>query len=176
MNKKFLPLKFFVAIGSVVLIILSTSWIERAGDGWLKRSSHEATYFGVRGAAAYHAMLKRNQITGQIDPKDVLNARKEVQNHLESPNRDFNMSWEFRGLDNVGGRTRALLIDKRDETNHTLFAGGVAGGVWKSTTGGLTWNRMNTPTCSMAVSCITQADNGDIYVGTGECFSVINDF
>jgi len=175
MNKKFLPLKFFVAIGSVVLIILSTAWIERAGDGWLKRSQ-ENTYFGVRGAAAYQAMLKRNQNTGKIDPQDVLSARKEVQNHLENSNRDFNMTWQFRGMDNIGGRTRAILLDNRDETNQTIYAGGVAGGVWKSNNSGLTWNKLNMPQHDISVSCMVQADNGDIYVGTGEYFDVSNEY
>src|SRR5262249_16170306 len=40
-------------------------------------------------------------------------------------------SWSPLGPGNVGGRTRALVIDPRQP--NTLYAGGVAGGVWKST-------------------------------------------
>src|SRR6185503_2195395 len=40
-------------------------------------------------------------------------------------------SWTPLGPGNVGGRTRALVIDPSDPD--VLYAGGVAGGVWKTT-------------------------------------------
>ena len=47
------------------------------------------------------------------------------------------MEWKQRGPYNVGGRTRALALDISNE--NTIFAGGVSGGMWRSTDGGANW-------------------------------------
>lgn len=80
----------------------------------------------------------------------------------------LNLQWEELGPDNVGGRTRAILIDKRDATHNTIYAGGVGGGMWKSTDGGNTWNPLTNWNQWLAVSCIDQATDGTIVIGTGE--------
>ncbi|MFN8288072.1 MAG: T9SS type A sorting domain-containing protein [Chitinophagales bacterium] len=82
----------------------------------------------------------------------------------------LNLNWEELGPDNIGGRTRAILIDKRDASNNTVYAGGVGGGMWKSTDGGSTWTSLPQWKQWLAVSCITQGPGPDypIYVGTGE--------
>ena len=49
-----------------------------------------------------------------------------------------------------------------------MYAGGVSGGLWKSTTGGLSWSPINDQNDNLAVVSICQASNGDIYYGTGE--------
>jgi photosystem II stability/assembly factor-like uncharacterized protein len=38
--------------------------------------------------------------------------------------------WQERGPTNVGGRTRALLIDPNDPSGQTVWAGSVSGGLW----------------------------------------------
>jgi Secretion system C-terminal sorting domain len=47
--------------------------------------------------------------------------------------------WQARGPYNVGGRTRALVLDVTNENR--ILAGGVNGGVWLSENGGQTWTR-----------------------------------
>lgn len=62
--------------------------------------------------------------------------------------------WQEAGPFDVGGRTRALAVDVAD--SNTVIAGGISGGVWKSTDGGATWTlktAMNTP---LSVSWIAQ--------------------
>lgn len=81
------------------------------------------------------------------------------------------LNWTSLGPDNYSGRTRALLLSNKDPQYKTLYAGGVSGGLWKSTTNGLTWSQIKTDDVVLNVSCIAQAPNGDIYVGTGENFS-----
>src|SRR5205085_4553280 len=39
--------------------------------------------------------------------------------------------WTFLGPGNIGGRTRALLVDPNNPK--VLYAGGISGGIWKST-------------------------------------------
>jgi len=50
--------------------------------------------------------------------------------------------WTSRGPWNVGGRTRALAIDVSDPTYRTLLAGGVTGGLWRSTDDGESWHQV----------------------------------
>ncbi len=78
------------------------------------------------------------------------------------------LQWEELGPDNVGGRTRAILIDRRDPSDNTIYAGGVGGGMWKSLDKGNTWSRLPNWNQWLAVSCITQGPDNSIYVGTGE--------
>jgi len=80
------------------------------------------------------------------------------------------LNWQEVGPDNVGGRTRVVLYDKTDPTGKTIFAGSVGGGVFKSTNGGSTWAPVNDQSGVFNVSCMSQAADGSIYVGTGESF------
>ncbi len=79
-------------------------------------------------------------------------------------------AWVQRGPDNIGGRTRALVIDPRN--TQRMFAGGVSGGLWRSENAGLSWEIVDDWWPSLAVGCIAlDPKNPDImYVGTGEGF------
>ena len=43
------------------------------------------------------------------------------------------VSWKERGPNNIGGRTRAIMIDPNDLTNKTIWSASVSGGLWKTT-------------------------------------------
>ncbi|WP_025743704.1 T9SS type A sorting domain-containing protein [Aquimarina pacifica] len=49
-------------------------------------------------------------------------------------------NWQNRGPYNVGGRTRALAIDRTNE--NVILAGGVSGGLWRSENGGESWTKV----------------------------------
>ena len=78
--------------------------------------------------------------------------------------------WENRGPYNVGGRTRALAIDRRYE--NVLFAGGISGGLWRSRDSGENWRKVTRFYQAPGISCIVQdprPGRGYIwYYGTGE--------
>ncbi|HHG84867.1 MAG TPA: hypothetical protein ENJ82_08955, partial [Bacteroidetes bacterium] len=69
---------------------------------------------------------------------------------------------------NVGGRTRAMVIDLNDH-NH-FIAGGISGGLWSSTDQGGTWTSINDQAQSLAVTSLSQDPQhpSDIYFSTGE--------
>lgn len=83
------------------------------------------------------------------------------------------VSWVERGPNNCGGRTRTLLVDKNDPTRKTVWAGAVAGGLWKTTDITQTapnWSPFNDFFQNLAITHIDQApNNGQImYFCTGE--------
>jgi len=92
--------------------------------------------------------------------------------------------WKNRGPHNVGGRTRALAIDRYNE--NIIFAGGVSGGLWRSTNAGETWRKVTKSRQSPSITSIIQhptrrnvwyytsgersgnsASMGSFYAGTG---------
>jgi Bacterial Ig domain len=79
-------------------------------------------------------------------------------------------TWQSLGPGNVGGRTRALVIDPVNPD--VMYAAGVAGGVWKTTNGGTSWLPLDDFLANIAVTClaIDPSNPGIIYAGTGEGF------
>lgn len=71
---------------------------------------------------------------------------------------------------NVGGRTRAIEIDVNDED--ILLAGGISGGVWKSTDQGQSWTRTSGLQDHPSVTSIVQdqrtGKTSEWYYSTGE--------
>lgn len=114
-----------------------------------------------------HSILA-DQRTGMIDPKVVNKVAAEVEK-LGKYQREAAIQWDELGPDNVGGRTRSILIDRND--NKILYAGSVGGGLFKSTTAGASWQRVSANSDmleNLAISSLAQTPNGDIYYATGE--------
>jgi len=62
--------------------------------------------------------------------------------------------WRNRGPGNIGGRTRALAIDRRNE--NIIFAGGVSGGLWRSLNMGESWRKVTLPWQDPSITAIVQ--------------------
>ncbi|MCX6257087.1 MAG: T9SS type A sorting domain-containing protein [Bacteroidia bacterium] len=146
-------------------------------QGTIRQSDNEESEEqGIKGAMDWWARRTVNHLTGKIDPNDVMQAEAEVKALRDQKNTNTNpMNWIEMGPDNVGGRTRAMLIDK--DNNNIIYAGGVSGGLWRSVTGGLSWNKVPytgddlSAFQDLVVASICQAANGDMYFGTGEIVS-----
>ncbi len=134
-----------------------------------KQSQEKAP--SIAGAEAWLAKIRANPKTGTISQQDIALARQSYEQILTRGENSGDMNWQFMGPDDVGGRTRAFLIDKKD--NKTLWAGGVAGGLWKSTTDGLSWISVGSQQFNnLTISAIAQDDETKyIYVSTGENFA-----
>jgi len=80
------------------------------------------------------------------------------------------LDWTRRGPFNVGGRTRALALDATNEK--VLLAGGVSGGMWRSTNDGNSWTKVTVSSDLHSVTCIAQDTRPNKtnvwYYGTGE--------
>ncbi|HQW80730.1 MAG TPA: Calx-beta domain-containing protein [Pseudomonadota bacterium] len=77
-------------------------------------------------------------------------------------------AWSELGPGNVGGRTRAIVIDP--VTPDIMYAGGVGGGVWKSINGGASWAPVSDTMANIAVVSLAMdpANPAVLYAGTGE--------
>lgn len=97
----------------------------------------------------------RNQIPLQLRAKDGIPTIMQFD-------------WESVGPGDVGGRTRALGIDQRNP--NIIIAGGVSGGIWKSTDGGTTWQLKTDPSQNLSVTSLAQdpTDPDTWYYTSGE--------
>ena len=83
--------------------------------------------------------------------------------------------WKERGPSNIGGRTRAILIDESDPNRNKVWAGAVSGGLW--VTNDITafnpgWEKVNDYLDNLAIGAIAQDPNNTdlMYFGTGEVY------
>lgn len=80
-------------------------------------------------------------------------------------------AWTWLGPGNVGGRTRALVIDPRAPA--VMYAAGASGGVWKSVDGGRHWAPLTDLMANLAVSSLAldPKNSAILYAGTGEGYA-----
>lgn len=106
-----------------------------------------------------------DQETGQPISPDKLEL---IRTQLRKAPRNKNISFMEQGPDNIGGRTRAVQIDRTN--NNRLWAGGVSGGLFVSTNRGNLWSRVDSYIIAGAspfISSMTQTKDGTLYVATG---------
>lgn len=75
------------------------------------------------------------------------------------------VNWLEHGPDNIGGRTRAVLIDHTNINN--IWSGGVTGGLYFSPSRANYWRRVDNFPGNQMISSIAQDKAGNIYVATG---------
>lgn len=121
--------------------------------------------------AEHEAKMTQNPITGKIPTNSLYEIRQELIKSGRMAESRAGDEWVSRGPNNVGGRTRGILVDKRDPSNNTLFVGSVSGGIWKVTNASSTptWTRLDYQG-NPSVTTIVQDPNdlNTLYLGTGE--------
>ncbi len=124
------------------------------------------------GRFEYEWMLTANPGTGKV-PEGIRKAELDFSRLIEARTahlRNQALDITLAGPVNVGGRTRAVAFDVQDES--VILAGGVSGGIWKSTDGGATWSRKSNPENRNSVTALVQdvrpGHQDTWYHGTGE--------
>jgi photosystem II stability/assembly factor-like uncharacterized protein len=117
-------------------------------------------------------MMTRDLALNEVPTGRLLQAQLQRQALIAS-GRTAALNWAERGPQEVGGRTRAVIIDSRDATGNTIFAGSVSGGIWKTTnflSAAPTWTPVNDKMANLAVTCLWQSKtNANLMLaGTGE--------
>jgi len=167
MKKRFLPFTFFLSLAALAVVLTAYKPFNNTDGDVVKRNKNVQS---ITQSINYLQLLRSNKTTGLVNPQVVMEAREKTNSlrHFKSADE---IDWNIVGPDNAGGRTRAIIYDNSDASGNTVFAGAVTGGLWKSTDNGITWSKINSDNQNLFVSCMTQASDGTIYVGTGESFS-----
>ena len=78
------------------------------------------------------------------------------------------LKWRSIGPDIISGRCTDIAVPKGSQ--HTIYAGGATGGLWKTENSGISWEPImdNVPSISIGDIAIAQSNPDIIWVGTGE--------
>lgn len=174
--KQKLPWFLLVILAVVIFLSVFVLWKQdRSFEPLSHLKNEEAVHEDGMLRAWHHEFLMTRDPTLNIVPTErIIEAkhRMEVMESQERPGNVSSLAWQERGPNNIGGRTRALLVDRNDGTGNTVFAAGVGGGLWKTinfkTT--CTWTVINDFYSNIAITCIKQSPTNalEMYFGTGE--------
>lgn len=128
--------------------------------------------------AEFENMMLRSPRTGKIP--DGIRANElafsskipttEAYSLFKGNNAQYSSNWVFRGPINQGGRTRALSFDAANA--NIILAGGISGGMWRSTDQGKNWKKTTALADIQSVTCLAQDERAGKtntwYYGTGE--------
>jgi hypothetical protein len=153
-----------ILLGSVaVAMVASVAFVNSPKDEGVYhlRQTNESSAT-IDGAFDFYSKVRSNIETGTINHEDWLRAYNDYV--ISSADRAA-ISWAEHGPSNIGGRTRAILIDKNNDDH--VFAGSVTGGLYESHSGGNQWFRVPGFNGNLSISSMCMTDNGDIFVATG---------
>ncbi len=166
-----------------VAVLLTTVFTPEPSTPKLPRVSKEQRIDG----AIEHMLFTSRDIDKGYIPYDKLfkaieHGEKQIALSQHSRNRNGSLTqaiWRTRGPNNVGGRTRAIMIDESDPTRNRIWVGSVSGGIWRTENISLSdpkWEKLTLQIDNLAIGSIAQDPNNHqvIYVGTGEGFPNID--
>lgn len=130
---------------------------------------------GAREAIERDILMMKDPALGYIPTERLLKAKLYRDQLWQSQNNAAisGISWRSLGPANLGGRTRAILIDANDATGNTIWAGSVGGGLWKTTDITATspnWTPVDDFFANLAITSIAQDPStpATMYFCTGE--------
>ena len=178
--KKIILFVFFLCLASIFQCItnnvINYRKIEKAKNIKLRKKKFKIAGMGIGNIEDPNNMRRwySSRLVNPETKKIPANIRsKEISFSKNIPsNTSLIESWIERGPYNVGGRTRAMVIDTRDE--NIIIAGGVSGGLWRSENLGESWDKLTDPEMLHNVTSLKQDirenHNDTWYYGTGEAY------
>lgn len=184
MKKKFLPFTFCVlAIACLAifgkqifsereLVAEPVELSEKEESGNLKQQEQEER-------AQHERIMTMDPALGYAPKERLLVAEqkaKEIMTEYLRENSPMSlMNWAERGPNNIGGRSRAVIIDRNDGTGNTVLVGSVSGGLWKTTNfkaATPAWTQIAGVSANLAITSLAQdpSNLNVMYAGTGEGF------
>ncbi|MCX6319673.1 MAG: T9SS type A sorting domain-containing protein [Bacteroidetes bacterium] len=152
MEKRFTPsffTHFFFFLLSILLLTACESRKQKVENEFPENRPHDPNgrMTDFQGALEYEFNMLKNPVTGTI-PEGIRDmeqnqARQILENQYLTGRPEAINPYTFQGPNNLGGRTRTIVYDVRynGTSNQIILAGGVSGGVFKSTDNGATWVR-----------------------------------
>ncbi len=142
------------------------------------RAAYESEREDLQSREQFEFMMLRDPKTNSI-PRGIYQRQREFAKTLPTVEKLVKMralnktavaTWTLRGPVNQGGRTRALAFDVANSS--IILAGGVSGGMWRSTDGGSSWTKTTSSSSLQSATCIAQDTRSGKqnvwYYGTGE--------
>lgn len=171
--KLFRIVPFFVALFVLAAFVSIGLWTTKQASDALHHASTNGKLQNeeeAEGAGSYLMRRRADPRTGEVNLKDVYKARRKAREQTLLKAEETVLEWESLGPTNVGGRTRALYISPVNPNK--MIAGGVAGGLFVTSDGGVTWtdHPQNDELESLAIACFTRDADDNLYAGTGEGF------
>ncbi|WOD42165.1 T9SS type A sorting domain-containing protein [Hwangdonia lutea] len=156
------------------LVKIERKSINPTQQGKKKTLEERARYDEARNLYEYYRQV--NPITGIISKADknleLMNSKRSLLKKDIKSAKIPETTYSSRGPSNLGGRTRAVVVDRSDATGNTLIAGGVSGGVFRTTNGGTSWTKVSANDEIHNVTTIVQDPRSGFestwYYGTGE--------
>lgn len=137
----------------------------------------------IKEALEYQFEITKDPALGYPPTERLMDAIKETRRRQalfdsRTPGGILDARWRERGPDNIGGRTRVILVDKNDPSRKTVWAGGVSGGLWKTsdiTANPPQWRIANDYLDNISIGALAQDPNNPqlMYMGTGEGYTGI---
>jgi hypothetical protein len=124
--------------------------------------------------AVQQDFMKRRDPRLDVVPVERLEEARQYMQQAVTARNIAALTWQERGPSNVGGRSRAMIIDKADASGNTVIAASVSGGVFRTTNytnaGGPTWTAINDFLPNIAINSMVQdpVNLNVMYAGTGE--------
>ena len=152
------------------------TYIRPTQKGKKKTIDERAMFSDARILDEYYKQV--NPLTGEISKTDkqleFSQARNSQINDGSLNRRLMESDYINRGPTNFGGRSRSLVIDRSDTSGNTMLAGAVSGGVFRTTNGGASWNKVSSNEEIHNVTTIVQDPRTGFeniwYYGTGESY------
>lgn len=154
------------AISSGVLL---TNLQEKHQRDYIPLKTQDFAQAVLDGRAELYKELLSSSVTGEIEAQDRIDSWNALQ-RMSFP-KSLSLTFGELGPDNIGGRTRAIGIDRSDDD--VMYAGSVGGGLFKSTDHGSNWARVNAWDVvvglngSISISSIETTSDGTLYVAMG---------
>ena len=158
-------------IGSLSLVAVAATlfvmpWKDRSVKGsYVKEELSSLQSKSADDARKWLEARYIDQSTGQpITPEKLELIRKQFRMSAKSKA----VAWQEEGPDNIGGRTRAIQVDRQNRS--LVWAGGVSGGLFVTENRGNQWSRVDSYIAANAspyISSMTQTPDGVLYVATG---------
>jgi len=133
----------------------------------IKYSQNKGSLAVQQDATDFEKWLKGMMIDVETGEEITKSRLREVMTKYKAMNQNKSVivDWIEQGPDNIGGRTRAILVDHTNENR--IWAGGVSGGLYVSNNKANQWQRVENFPGGQFISSIAQDAGGNIYVGTG---------
>ena len=164
-SKRFIVLFTVFTSISAFILISKFDFESKNGSYFQKELSGFMSQTGGNEAQEWLRARYIDVTTGQTVTNERL---AEIDKQIRKISKSKSISFIEQGPDNIGGRTRAVLVN-RNNVNE-VWAGSVSGGLFYSANKGSTWTRVDSYAAALAspnISSMTQTTDGTLYVATG---------